>query len=797
MKKAYFLVFLSMCFWFVSSQYYYFDTWGSSYQQWCNETLSLRINTEWHIQWAKAGRFHLILDPQRLSYATSDVRNLLFEANTTTFQDWSSEASPSWKVGSSFSILQIDRKNNLTVYNWTNWIYWVISFIPRYSSSPYNAIFGMEYNWEIGTSNSTIETTLSSPFWIEIINPTKQYQFMTWSYAVLQQPCVADISNPSIAISYPNNWTTKQTNIWIAMNLADNAGSSSNVPYIWTGGVWTGNVWWIDPQYGIDISTLQITIAWNSQSRSFVWWTYATSNDKTWQFLDKNYVVSIPSFQLFDYGVEKPITMSVSIRDRLWHMSSTSLSFNQPQGPILITGTRFPVDNATFVAYDTPIRFGVEDDWAGVNSWSIVVTLSGVNWTQYWPYTFSGTQLLLSGLASTALQPNWIVEIPNHQAFPWSWTIRVSVIVRDMVGNLWTISDYNFVTRPSCSQLWCCADKYLSYKTTSFLITKSLITVQWWLNPIFSVGFDGTWYLNCGLSNQWVFIYKWSEVVSWSAQSLGFFDWSSLRIMGSNVKAVLSWSTLFLEKMFETGALSDKGGRGWWEFLERDHCPDWDNSDSYYDRTCEGGHEAADNCPVEDSPYTQELTDAFQFAYGLWITTMCPIENADMKWFVSRKHLAKMIVEYAVTIVGLYPDITKEWCDKYNDMEDQSSEMKFYSKIACQLGLMWLESDGIQPSISFNPNWFVTRAQFWTILSRLIFGETYNVPKSEGDEFYYIKHLQALKDNWIMRMIDNPSMTEVRWWVMLMLQRTYESWIIDQYRLLHNATNSIRVLYEF
>ncbi|HBB04406.1 TPA: hypothetical protein DCZ39_06000 [Patescibacteria group bacterium] len=46
--------------------------------------------------------------------------------------------------------------------------------------------------------------------------------------------------------------------------------------------------------------------------------------------------------------------------------------------------------------------------------------------------------------------------------------------------------------------------------------------------------------------------------------------------------------------------------------------------------------------------------------------------------------------------------------------------MKFYIKLACQLGLMGV---GIT---DFNPNGEVTRAEFGTVLSRALYGEQYN-----------------------------------------------------------------------
>jgi len=69
----------------------------------------------------------------------------------------------------------------------------------------------------------------------------------------------------------------------------------------------------------------------------------------------------------------------------------------------------------------------------------------------------------------------------------------------------------------------------------------------------------------------------------------------------------------------------------------------------------------------------------------------------------------------------------------------------------------------------FNPNGLVTRAEFGTVLSRALYGDTYN----DGDP-YYVNHLQALKDAGIMTKIDTPSQLEVRGYVMLMMQRAAE-----------------------
>jgi hypothetical protein len=66
----------------------------------------------------------------------------------------------------------------------------------------------------------------------------------------------------------------------------------------------------------------------------------------------------------------------------------------------------------------------------------------------------------------------------------------------------------------------------------------------------------------------------------------------------------------------------------------------------------------------------------------------------------------------------------------------ESQEIKDYAVKACSLGLMGIDMDYFQPLL------VITRAQFGTILSRLLYGETFN-----GGTPYYANHLQALKEN--------------------------------------------------
>lgn len=166
--------------------------------------------------------------------------------------------------------------------------------------------------------------------------------------------------------------------------------------------------------------------------------------------------------------------------------------------------------------------------------------------------------------------------------------------------------------------------------------------------------------------------------------------------------------------------------------------------------------------------YDEELLDAYKYAYNLGITTMPTAYQANLKGKLVRKDLAKMISEYAIKALKLKPD-NRLTC-LFNDLEDETLETKYYTKLACKLWLMGRHADGKEKLNDFMPNEAVNRAQFGTVLSRTIFWEKNNVETGENYERYQ-KHLLALNQNNIMKIINIPWMIELRWRVMLTMMR--------------------------
>ncbi len=162
---------------------------------------------------------------------------------------------------------------------------------------------------------------------------------------------------------------------------------------------------------------------------------------------------------------------------------------------------------------------------------------------------------------------------------------------------------------------------------------------------------------------------------------------------------------------------------------------------------------------ITRSTFSTELNQAYLYAFNIGITTMTTIEKADMTGSLQRNHLAKMISNFVIKQLGKTPN-TWMVCN-FMDMQNESTEMKFYSRLACQLGLMGV---GVT---NFDPKGEVTRAQFGTVLSRALWGNVYN-----GGTPYYLPHLQALQHTGIMNDISMPTMNELRGYVMLMLMRS-------------------------
>ena len=159
-----------------------------------------------------------------------------------------------------------------------------------------------------------------------------------------------------------------------------------------------------------------------------------------------------------------------------------------------------------------------------------------------------------------------------------------------------------------------------------------------------------------------------------------------------------------------------------------------------------------------DPNYSLEQNEAYQFAYKNWITTKSSIIDADMMGPLNRISMAKMLSNYAINVLWKKP--ANKIVPKFSDITDKlNKDYGWAVDLSYQLWIMWIWID------KFRPYDEVTRAEFWTAFSRMLFG------LADWKDTYYSTHLAKLKAEWIISN-ENPNLKEIRAYVMIMLMRS-------------------------
>ena len=165
--------------------------------------------------------------------------------------------------------------------------------------------------------------------------------------------------------------------------------------------------------------------------------------------------------------------------------------------------------------------------------------------------------------------------------------------------------------------------------------------------------------------------------------------------------------------------------------------------------------------------FWQEQIDAYKWALANGITTMKTVEAARLDQPLTRAELAKMMVVYIQKVAGKDPVVT--WDVTYEDVDESLGDLAGYIKLAYQYQIMWINADGT-PIQHFNPHGLVTRWEYATVFSRVLFGDRFN--KAWAD--FYTNHLAALEKVGILKNT-TPTIQEIRGWVMLMMYRSSQN----------------------
>ena len=171
--------------------------------------------------------------------------------------------------------------------------------------------------------------------------------------------------------------------------------------------------------------------------------------------------------------------------------------------------------------------------------------------------------------------------------------------------------------------------------------------------------------------------------------------------------------------------------------------------------------------------FNKDVVPLYKWTYENKITTMDSLEAANPDGLVTRWHLAKMVVNYMINVLWrkIPYDVTYN-CLYWGDAESvwESDEIRDYATKACAFGVMWINMENNE----FLPDSIVTRAEFWTVMSRVLWWDKYNIVDTDN-RLYYEDHLQELKKSDVLTQINNPEdRWEIRKWVWLVFKRVSE-----------------------
>ncbi len=271
---------------------------------------------------------------------------------------------------------------------------------------------------------------------------------------------------------------------------------------------------------------------------------YTRDSENRW------YAVNFASPAPFGYEVEKQITMTIVWSDNpnelgTIHTGNFTAAFNSPLAPTISMTS--PIDWATFVdSKISPITFTFIDDRAGIDTWSINISIPAIySWVDllYTWKTYSWTDLaitLISGQPWLWNSWSYSVSLVPQRHFPSNAEILITWSVKDLASNTSNAS-WQFTTRPSCSFWWCTDTFGLNIFWGSYAWTYSFsggIIIVTWTNinsPYPYLTWTNNDILMCGRPYTWT-------ILQWN---IWIYDTNGISINGT----LYTWDGLYITWM--------------------------------------------------------------------------------------------------------------------------------------------------------------------------------------------------------------------------------------------------------
>ena len=493
----------------------------------------------------------------------------------------------------------------------------------------------------------------------------------------------------------------------------------------------------------------------------------------------------MPNRALYLYAIIAPNTYTISFdgnESTSWSMNSMSMSYGERAN---LSPNNFVKDWFIFKWWSRTKTWGVEyldqeevESLTAVDWWEVILyaqrewevpytveyyleNLDGT-YDRVWSdvmYWIAGSQVPPTSVTYTwfTLQPGAEVSVTSGWVVQYRYTrntYNLTVKDRDNVLiNTW-IKYWADVVLPANNPVWTwnAFSWWDNLPADGKMPADNLVITSSWIYGVHSITFDTDWWTAVptitGNYGDPVIIppnptKTWYEFVWWAElpSTVPYEDIVVVAIWKEIVEDKSSWWS------------------GWWGRRDSSDEPTEDQHGSAVDQT--------------SSRPNMEVLIAYMRAHKYWILNVSR-KDSDPDGYVTRWAMAEMVVRFTEKVLERkIPTVIPEKCHWWDaESEWKSPETKAYAEKACALWVMWIRM------VDFMPNKILDRAEFGTILSRLLWWDKYDVVNATRTNLYYTKHLEALNKAWIMKQIDNPeSKKELRKWAWLMLMRSrLEKW---------------------
>jgi len=286
-----------------------------------------------------------------------------------------------------------------------------------------------------------------------------------------------------------------------------------------------------------------------------------------------------------------------------------------------------------------------------------------------------------------------------------------------------------------------------------YLLNDSVNDLEWW------------WYIWQSMLDAWFVpnISNLTELIDFNLAGWDLVPWKSIPVYSNewcfNLIVVAdnwNWGNGDNNNSYSWGGSSSGGGSS-----SRNNSA---NDDELEFRWEVVEPQVADSCSIKWSTLSDEENQAYLWACENWMILADNVMKANFASPLTRAELDKMMSVYAKQLLGRSYVVNENV--SYPDVDNSLWDLPYYIQEWYKLQIMWIHANG-SALTKFMPRLLVTRWEFATVFSRVLYGNLYNIDGAN----YYEKHLQVLKDAGILTNT-NPSLVEARGWVVLMLYRS-------------------------